>query len=79
MHILKYLTLQRTSRLEPPPKFDNAKLQIIRDKAASSILPNVPRKKKVNLDTNANTTTSEGEGASNYESVGDVTSAQSES
>ena len=33
-------------KLEPPPNYDDTKLQLMRENAASSILPNVPRKKR---------------------------------
>jgi hypothetical protein len=61
--------------LEPPPKFDDAKLQVMR----SSILPNVPRKKKVDpLDRNANKEGAEEASRSGHHNVGDVTNEHSE-
>ncbi|XP_028410904.1 uncharacterized protein LOC114533564 isoform X4 [Dendronephthya gigantea] len=61
-------------RLQPPPKSDYA----FRDQAASSILPNVPRKSKANVAlTDANENTNH-QGRSVYQNVGDVTREQSE-
>ncbi|XP_028394968.1 LOW QUALITY PROTEIN: uncharacterized protein LOC114519101 [Dendronephthya gigantea] len=69
-------------RLEPPPKFDDAKLQVIREKTASSILPNVPRKSKKKIDpVSANADPDENTGhkeRSEYQNISDVTKEQSE-
>jgi hypothetical protein len=68
------------SRLTPPPKFDDVKLQVTQEKTASSILPNVPRRKKIDrLYANPNKAIgSERASRSHYQNVGYVTNEQSE-
>ncbi|CAB4003739.1 Hypothetical predicted protein [Paramuricea clavata] len=67
-------------KLKPPPKSDDIKLQVMQEKTASSILPNVPRRKKINrLDSNPNEAMgSERASRSHYQNVGYVTNEQSE-
>ena len=72
---MKELILDTVVKIGTPTKVQRRKLQAIREKAAFSILLNVPRKKKVDvLDSNSN----EGPSHSEYQNVGDVTKEESE-
>ena len=83
-HYEQFGGAEASLRLEPPPKYDDAQLQFLREKTTSSILPNVPKKKAAPLDDNSN---QHGQGSSQREpatrsavqDLEDVTKEQSES